>query len=232
MSVPRAEAPHRPARRRKGPCRCAAEPARCAPEPELSLPSTLSTDALLQDIRHSSSHKELPKSGYLLFILEWISPDWSLIRSFLAVAEAGSLSAAARGLGLSQPTLGRHISRTGNRAWPCPCSPAVRAGPGPDRGRQALLPAARAMRDAAARAGPDRRGRSGAADGRGAHHRQPDRRRTICCRRSWPTCGRQEPGIEIDLVALGHAARTCCSARPTSRCGCIARRSSTSSPAT
>ena len=36
-------------------------------------------------------------------------PDWSLIQSFLAVAEAGSLSAAARGLGRSQPSLGRDI---------------------------------------------------------------------------------------------------------------------------
>lgn len=36
-------------------------------------------------------------------------PDWSLIRSFLATARAGSLSAAARVLGISQPTLGRHI---------------------------------------------------------------------------------------------------------------------------
>lgn len=35
--------------------------------------------------------------------------DWSLIRSLLAVAEAGSLSAAARDLGLSQPTLGRQV---------------------------------------------------------------------------------------------------------------------------
>ena len=39
-----------------------------------------------------------------------IAPDWTLLRSFLAVAEAGSLSAAARALGLSQPTLGRHIA--------------------------------------------------------------------------------------------------------------------------
>ena len=36
-------------------------------------------------------------------------PDWSLIQSFLAVAETGSLSAAARQLNRSQPTLGRHI---------------------------------------------------------------------------------------------------------------------------
>jgi len=36
-------------------------------------------------------------------------PDWSLWRSFGAVVEHGSLSAAARALNLSQPTLGRHV---------------------------------------------------------------------------------------------------------------------------
>lgn len=36
-------------------------------------------------------------------------PDWSLYRSFLAVLREGSLSAAARTLGLTQPTLARHI---------------------------------------------------------------------------------------------------------------------------
>lgn len=36
--------------------------------------------------------------------------DWNLIRSFAAVANAGSLSGAARSSGISQPTLGRHIS--------------------------------------------------------------------------------------------------------------------------
>lgn len=35
--------------------------------------------------------------------------DWSLLQSFLAVAETGSLSAAARKLGTSQPTVGRHV---------------------------------------------------------------------------------------------------------------------------
>lgn len=35
--------------------------------------------------------------------------DWSLIRAFLAVAQDGSLSAAARTLGASQPTLGRQV---------------------------------------------------------------------------------------------------------------------------
>lgn len=37
------------------------------------------------------------------------SLDWSLVQAFLAVAETGSLSAAARRLGASQPTLGRQV---------------------------------------------------------------------------------------------------------------------------
>jgi DNA-binding transcriptional LysR family regulator len=36
--------------------------------------------------------------------------DWTLMRSFLAVIERGSLLAAARHLGVSQPTLGRHVA--------------------------------------------------------------------------------------------------------------------------
>ncbi|MCZ8183987.1 MAG: LysR family transcriptional regulator [Beijerinckiaceae bacterium] len=35
--------------------------------------------------------------------------DWTLLRSFLAVIRRGSLSAAARATGLTQPTIGRHI---------------------------------------------------------------------------------------------------------------------------
>lgn len=36
--------------------------------------------------------------------------DWTFWRSFVAVLEAGSLSGAARRLGLTQPTIGRHIA--------------------------------------------------------------------------------------------------------------------------
>jgi len=38
-----------------------------------------------------------------------IEPDWSLYRTFLAVARAGSFSAAARLTGSTQPTIGRQI---------------------------------------------------------------------------------------------------------------------------
>lgn len=42
-------------------------------------------------------------------------PDWNLLRAFAATAEAGSLSAAARQLGLSQPTLSRQIAALESR---------------------------------------------------------------------------------------------------------------------
>jgi len=42
------------------------------------------------------------------------SPDWTLWRSFGAVIEQGSLSGAARQLGVSQPTIGRHIQTLEN----------------------------------------------------------------------------------------------------------------------
>lgn len=38
-----------------------------------------------------------------------IEPGWELYRSFLAVLREGSLSAAGRVLGLTQPTIGRHV---------------------------------------------------------------------------------------------------------------------------
>jgi DNA-binding transcriptional LysR family regulator len=37
--------------------------------------------------------------------------EWTLVRSFLAVARRGSLSAAARATGLTQPTIGRHVEQ-------------------------------------------------------------------------------------------------------------------------
>jgi DNA-binding transcriptional LysR family regulator len=39
-----------------------------------------------------------------------LEPGWDLYRSFLAVLRLGSLSAAGRALGLTQPTIGRHMA--------------------------------------------------------------------------------------------------------------------------
>lgn len=41
--------------------------------------------------------------------------DWSHLQSFVAVARHGSLSSAARSIGASQPTLGRHIAALEDR---------------------------------------------------------------------------------------------------------------------
>ncbi len=75
--------------------------------------------------------------------------DWSLIRSFLAVAEAGSLSAAARATGISQPTLGRHI-HAAERALAVPLFARVAQGLVLTEEGLALMAPARAMRAAAA----------------------------------------------------------------------------------
>ena len=46
------------------------------------------------------------------FCMDWRSVqfDWNRARAFLVTAEEGSLSAAARALGMAQPTLGRQVS--------------------------------------------------------------------------------------------------------------------------
>jgi DNA-binding transcriptional LysR family regulator len=36
--------------------------------------------------------------------------DWALVKSFLAVLDAGSLMGAARRIGAQQPTLSRHVA--------------------------------------------------------------------------------------------------------------------------
>lgn len=76
------------------------------------------------------------------------SMDWALVQSFLAVAEAGSLSAAARALGASQPTLGRQI-RALEEALGVELFHRRAAGLAPTEVGQALIPAAQAMRKAA-----------------------------------------------------------------------------------
>jgi DNA-binding transcriptional LysR family regulator len=63
--------------------------------------------------------------------------DWALVRSFLAVLDAGSLMGAARKLGAQQPTLSRHVAeleaqlgaplfeRTGRGVVPTPMAHAI-----------------------------------------------------------------------------------------------------------
>ncbi|MEM6275846.1 MAG: LysR family transcriptional regulator [Pseudomonadota bacterium] len=73
--------------------------------------------------------------------------DWSLVRAFLAVAETGSLSAAARRLKASQPTLGRQI-KTMEAALDADLFSRHARGLKPTEMGEAILPAARAMAEA------------------------------------------------------------------------------------
>ncbi len=90
--------------------------------------------------------------------------DWSLVQAFLAVAEAGSLSGAARRLGRSQPTLGRQIRQIEAKLGVDLFTRHPR-GLSLSDGGQALLPAAQRMRDAIADIALTAAGRDRALEG-------------------------------------------------------------------
>jgi DNA-binding transcriptional LysR family regulator len=72
------------------------------------------------------------------------------VQSFIAVAEEGSLTGAARRLGQSQPTIGRHIAKA-EEVLKMPLFIRARRGLRLSDGGAAILPAARDMAMAAAR---------------------------------------------------------------------------------
>lgn len=77
------------------------------------------------------------------------TPDWDLWRSFLAVMDAGSLSGAARILGIAQPTVGRQIEALEAALEGGPLFTRSPGGLRPTGAAQALEPHARAMAAAA-----------------------------------------------------------------------------------
>ncbi len=90
--------------------------------------------------------------------------DWALIQAFLDVAETGSLSAAARKCGASQPTLGRRIRRA-EQALGLTLFHRRARGLEPSDQARALLPAAREMRAAAGRLALTAAGQDGRPEG-------------------------------------------------------------------
>jgi DNA-binding transcriptional LysR family regulator len=76
-------------------------------------------------------------------------PDWSLYRTFLAVMDAGSLSGAARALGIAQPTVGRQIEALEGALGGEPLFTRSPGGLRPTRAARALAPHAQAMAAAA-----------------------------------------------------------------------------------
>jgi DNA-binding transcriptional LysR family regulator len=77
------------------------------------------------------------------------APDWDFYRSFLAVMETGSLSGAARALGVAQPTVGRHIEALERALGGDALFTRSPGGLRPTRAAQALAPHAKAMAVAA-----------------------------------------------------------------------------------
>lgn len=73
--------------------------------------------------------------------------DWNLLKSFLAVVETGSLTAAARQLNSSQPTLGRHVAELESRVGATLLRRTPQGQEVTDAGA-AFLADIRAMRDA------------------------------------------------------------------------------------
>ncbi|MDE1950059.1 MAG: LysR family transcriptional regulator, partial [Burkholderiales bacterium] len=85
--------------------------------------------------------------------------DWTLVRSFLAVLDAGSLMGAARRLGAQQPTLSRHIAELESQLG-APLFERTGRGVTPTAMALAITDAARRMAegaDALAQAGAGRR---------------------------------------------------------------------------
>ncbi len=76
-------------------------------------------------------------------------PGWELYRSFLAVMREGSLSAAARALGMTQPSLGRHM-RELESALGAPLFARSPQGLAPTELARELVSHAQAMASAAA----------------------------------------------------------------------------------
>ncbi|HET7543179.1 MAG TPA: LysR family transcriptional regulator [Polyangiaceae bacterium] len=75
-------------------------------------------------------------------------PGWELYRSFLAVIREGSLSGAARALGLTQPSIGRHIDAL-EAALGVSLFTRSQAGLIASEGARSLVPYAEAMASAA-----------------------------------------------------------------------------------
>lgn len=138
--------------------------------------------------------------------MDWrtVNFDWNNARAFLIAAEEGSLSAAARALGLSQPTLGRQVSALENELGVALFERAGRGIVLTPNGL-ALVEHVRAMGDAAGRLSRTASGKSDALEG------------LVCISATEAaaayilpsiilTLRQQEPGIDIELIASSSAS--------------------------
>jgi DNA-binding transcriptional LysR family regulator len=125
--------------------------------------------------------------------------DWNLIKSFLAVLDAGTLSGAARATGISQPTLGRHVDEletlTGLVLFD-----RGRAGMTATADALALAEEARAMRAGAASFAMAVAGREAAVEGT-IRITASEVVSTYLLPEILVALAEEEPALEIELVA-------------------------------
>lgn len=142
----------------------------------------------------------------MLFCMDWRSVkfDWNRAKAFLVTAEEGSLSAAARALGMAQPTLGRQVDALEEELGVILFERVGRGFSLTPSGVE-LLEHVRAMGDAANRVGLAAAGQSQSIDG------------TICIAASETYAAmllppivaklrRAEPGLHIEIVASTKAS--------------------------
>lgn len=125
--------------------------------------------------------------------------DWSLVKSFLAVMDAGSLMGAARSTGGQQPTLSRHIAELEAQLG-APLFERTGRGVVPTRAALAIAESARQMQHGAEALAQALAGQSDRSQGTvritcsivAASHLLPALLTRLQC---------QEPGIQIELIA-------------------------------
>jgi DNA-binding transcriptional LysR family regulator len=125
--------------------------------------------------------------------------DWTLVRSFLAVLEAGSLMGAARAIGAQQPTLSRHVAELEAQLG-APLFERTGRGVVPTRLAQAIAGPARRMRDGAEGLARELAGTREAAAGTV----RISASQVVACYLLPPIIAAlalAEPGIEVELVA-------------------------------
>lgn len=129
--------------------------------------------------------------------------DWNQVRAFLATAEEGSLSAAARALGLTQPTLSRQVAGLESELGVTLFERGHRSMDLTESGL-ALLEHVRAMGDAATRVSLAATGRSELIDGHvsltttegfAMHHVPPIVERVR----------QKAPGIELEIITANES---------------------------
>ncbi len=138
--------------------------------------------------------------------MDWraVKFDWNKARAFLVTAEEGSLSAAARALGMAQPTLGRQVDGL-ERELGIVLFERVGRGLTLTPSGLELLAHVRDMGEAAGRVSLTALGQSQALEG------------TICISASETYAAvllppivaklrRQEPGIRVEIVVANHAS--------------------------